>query len=243
MKIKIFPLVINIKIHIKNNIKISKSAVIQKRASNANILFKLNDRLISYIYRDNKLRIIAVDGSQINLPKELHKSGFKLSDNKGYSVGHISGLYNIKKNIPINYNLVTHSNERKALIEQLIHVKKGDILVLDRGYFSTELVDILEKKRINYVFRIKQSLSIVDELESLKKKYIETHISHNKKNINVKLFKYDVKEYDKENKRKINDMYYVMTNIKNIDQCEYIRNIYKDTWLQITKNENKNKKR
>lgn len=36
-------------------------------------------------------------------------------------------------------------------------------------------------------------------------------------------------------------MYYVMTNIKNIDQYEYIRNIYKDTWLQITKNENKNK--
>ena len=57
--------------NIKNNIKISKSAVIQKRASNANILSKLNDRLISYIYRDNKLRIITVDGSQINLPKEL----------------------------------------------------------------------------------------------------------------------------------------------------------------------------
>ena len=36
--------------NIKNNIKISKSAVIQKRASNANILSKLNDRLISYIY-------------------------------------------------------------------------------------------------------------------------------------------------------------------------------------------------
>ena len=41
---------------------------------------------------------------------------------------HISGLYDIEQNIPINYNLVTHKNERKALIEQLVHYK-GDILV------------------------------------------------------------------------------------------------------------------
>lgn len=80
---------------IENYIKISKSAVIQKRTSNSDILTKLNDKLISYIYHDNKPRIIAVDGSQINLPKELHKNGFKLSENKGYSVGHISGLYDI----------------------------------------------------------------------------------------------------------------------------------------------------
>ncbi len=52
--------------------------------------------------------------------------------------------------------------------------------------------------------------------------------------INVKLFKYDVKEYDKEYK-KIDDMYYIMTKI-NIDQYEIIKNIYKDTWMQITIN-------
>ena len=86
--------------------------------------------LLLYIYNDNKPRILAVDGSQINLPKELHKSGFKLSNNKGYSVGHLSGIFDVEKNIPLNYNLVKHSNERIALIEQLKYVKKNDTLVL-----------------------------------------------------------------------------------------------------------------
>ena len=47
-----------------------------------------------------------------------------MSDNKGYSVGYLSGLLDIEKNIPINYNLVKHPNERIALIEQLDYVKK-----------------------------------------------------------------------------------------------------------------------
>jgi len=151
------------------DLKISKTAIIQKRTLNPDILSKLNELLLTYIYNDNKPRIIAVDGSQVNLPKELHNSGFKLSDNKGYSVGYLSGLLDIEKNIPINYNLVKHPNERIALIEQLDYVKKNDILVLDRGYYSAELVNILEEKEINYVFRLKRPMNIIEEIESLKK--------------------------------------------------------------------------
>ena len=62
------------------DLKISKTAIIQKRTLNPDILSKLNELLLTYIYNDNKPRIIAVDGSQVNLPKELHNSGFKLSD-------------------------------------------------------------------------------------------------------------------------------------------------------------------
>ena len=53
--------------------------------------------------------------------------------------------------------------------------------------------------------------------------------------INVKLFKYDVTEYDNKYKKKIDDMYYILTKI-NIDQYEFINKIYKDTWMQITIN-------
>ena len=53
-------------------------------------------------------------------------------------------------------------------------------------------------------------------------------------NDSIKLFKYDVKGYDKEYK-KIDDMYYIMTKL-NIDQYEFIQNIYRDTWMQITIN-------
>ena len=73
----------------------------------------------------------------------------------------MSGLLDIEKNIPINYNLVKHPNERIALIEQLDYVKKNDILVLDRGYYSAELVNILEEKEINYVFRLKRPMNII----------------------------------------------------------------------------------
>lgn len=92
---------------------------------------------------------------------------------------HISGLYDIEQNIPINYNLVTHKNERKALIEQLVHYK-GDILVLDRGYYSSELVNILEEKEINYVFRLSKTIGIVKDLVSQNKNYSETYIIYNK---------------------------------------------------------------
>ena len=38
--------------------------------------------------------------------------------------------------MPINYKLSTHESERDALRKQFQYLKKTDILIMDRGYYS-----------------------------------------------------------------------------------------------------------
>lgn len=67
---------------------VSNQAINQRRKNmNIELLDNLNDNLLSKIYvphKNTKLykgRMIAVDGSDVNLSKDLHKYGFNLSLN------------------------------------------------------------------------------------------------------------------------------------------------------------------
>ncbi len=126
----------NSHLKIKNIINVSKSALVKKRNKIHPIHYELiNTKLINHIYdKYNKSRHIAVDGANIYLEKCLHKDGVKLSKNKQYTKVLISSLYDIDNKIPINYTISKQFNERKLLTSQLKYIKKGDIIVMDRGY-------------------------------------------------------------------------------------------------------------
>ena len=58
-------------------------------------------------------RLFAVDGSKLNLPRPLIKVGYRLpSDNAHYPQGLLSCLYRLRSRVPVDFDLVTHGDEK-----------------------------------------------------------------------------------------------------------------------------------
>jgi len=202
------------------NNTVTKSAFIQKRNDIPNEYFlNINNSFINYIYENiKKPRIIAVDGSFLNLYKSFNKYGYEYaSDNKSYCKAIISCLYDIENKIPINYYLFKKRDERDAFKEQIKYLRKGDTVIFDRGYFSYDIIDILNKKSINYIFRLKYNKK---EVQLMKNNNLNEYIFKNK-NIDSKVVNYRVKDSDED--------YYLFTNLiyKSIDD---LKELYWKRW-------------
>lgn len=111
----------------------------------------------------NGYRVCAIDGSDINLPntKEL----LEIYGSEPYSNGStqvqslVSCLYDVLNHTIIDASMNPYDfNERKAAIE---HINKLDnirtekeLIIMDRGYPSEELLKTLEDKQYKYLFRV-----------------------------------------------------------------------------------------
>lgn len=62
------------------------------------------------------------------------------------------------------YKLCKEIDERKALKSQFTYLNEGDLLVMDRGYYSEALLESLVSKKINVIFRMKLNSLMVQEL-------------------------------------------------------------------------------
>ena len=103
-------------------------------------------------------RIFAVDGSKINLPRELLPCGYKLpSDNSHYPQGLLSCIYQLKAQMPFDFDLVSHANERSCAQEHLQMLEEGDVVVYDRGYFSYAMLYQHLKLKIHAIFRLQEN--------------------------------------------------------------------------------------
>ena|SRR3990167_5406891 len=70
-------------------------------------------------------RIFAVDGSKINLPKQLLNFSYKTpSDNAHYPQGMLSCLYQLRSKIPFDFELSSHLDERKLALGHLEVLQK-----------------------------------------------------------------------------------------------------------------------
>jgi hypothetical protein len=105
-------------------------------------------------------RIFAVDGSRINLPRGLLGCGYKLlSDSSYYPQGLLSCLYQVKSQIPFDFALVSHINERTCAEQHLQLLEKEDIVVYDRGYYSYPMLYRHFERKIHAVFRLQRNSS------------------------------------------------------------------------------------
>lgn len=125
---------------------------------------QINQRIISaYAQQDNTYkwkghRIFAVDGCKINLPLKLKSLGFKVpSKNANYPQGLVSCLYQVKSQIPFDFDLVSHANERLCAQNHLYTLKENDVVVYDRGYFSYALLHQHFNLKIHAVFRLQKT--------------------------------------------------------------------------------------
>ncbi len=113
-------------------------------------------------------RLFAVDGSKINLPRKLLACGYKTpSDNANYPQGLLSCLYQLKSQLPFDFDLVSHANERRCAMGHLEVLEQDDVVVYDRGYFSYPLLHRHCKTGIHAIFRLQEnSCTVIREFFS-----------------------------------------------------------------------------
>lgn len=102
--------------------------------------------------------LFAADGSKLNFPRELRASGHPLlSDTSLYPQGLLSCLCQLKSQMPFDFDLVVHGNERRCAMGRLDSLAKDDIVVYDRSYFSYPLLYCHPQARDHAVFRLRES--------------------------------------------------------------------------------------
>lgn len=123
----------------------------------------MNQELISHWQKNRKLptwndhRIFAVDGSRVNVPRELINDGYKLyAEERGryYPQGLMRCLYNLQEKVVYDFRFVTHMNERLCALEHMKKLTSKDIIVFDRGYFSYLLLYKVLEQGIQGIFRL-----------------------------------------------------------------------------------------
>lgn len=106
--------------------------------------------------RWNGRRVFAVDGCKVNLQRspELDAS-FGRPEGGHVPQATISALVNVMTQVP--FDVVTDrygACEREMLIDHLEVLRRGDVLVLDRGYPSHEMLRILLDSGIDFLVRV-----------------------------------------------------------------------------------------
>ena len=145
---------------------VAASAMTNARAKLDEAIFKtLNTRiLLTYApsvtdARWHGHRVFAVDGTKMNLPRSLRAGGYRPpSDNAHYPQGLVSCLYQLKTNIPFDFDLAAHGDERKMAFSHLSALSAEDVVVYDRGYFSYVLLYEHYQRHLHAVFRLKKKV-------------------------------------------------------------------------------------
>ena len=95
-------------------------------------------------------------------PGSSKKQGYKTpSENAKYPQGLISSLYQLKSQIPNNFDLVSYGNEKTLAINHLKALKQDDVVVYNRGYFSYAMLYHHNESKIHAVFRLQKKSSKV----------------------------------------------------------------------------------
>ena len=103
-------------------------------------------------------RLFAVDGSKLNLPRQLIACGYKTpSDHASYPQGLLSCLYQLKSQLPYDWDLVSHANERLCAEQHLSALQHNDVVVYDRGYFSYVMLHGHCTAGVHAIFRLQES--------------------------------------------------------------------------------------
>ena len=106
--------------------------------------------------RWNRRRVFAVDGCKVNLQRsEELDNRFGRPEGGHVPQATISALVNVISQVPCDIVIDRYgANEREMLLGHLDVVRAGDVLVLDRGYPSHEVLRILLDRGIDFLVRV-----------------------------------------------------------------------------------------
>jgi hypothetical protein len=100
-------------------------------------------------------RVFGVDGSKINVPHELLDEGYKAPNKyQYYPQGLMSTLYHLGSGLIYDGILTPEKSERACLLAHMDQLSEGDILVVDRGYFSYLVLLKAVEKGVHLICRM-----------------------------------------------------------------------------------------
>jgi len=151
--------------------EVTKGAFTQARSKLSHEIFiKLNQSVNDTFYSEapylvwNNMRLLSVDGTRLVLPNHKsvkeefgeHSFGPKADSKRSLAMG--SFLYDPINMLTLDAQIAPYaSSERELLYKHLEKVKKGDLLLLDRGYPSIALIFLLKAKGIQFCMRMKEN--------------------------------------------------------------------------------------
>jgi hypothetical protein len=161
-----------------------------------------------------------VDGSKVNLPRELTRAGYNTPQaNSHYPQGLLSCCYQLKSKIPHDFDLVSHGNERKCALIHLQTLEPDDVCVYDRGYFSYALLSQHIQAGVHPIFRMKKNAG----------KAIDAFIDSDKTDAMITLM--PSKARQREIKKEFPNMAFVPLKIRLIKYVINDKNYYMGTTL------------
>ena len=108
-------------------------------------------------------RILAIDGSKVHVPPSFDRLGFKSRTNDQpvsrpakRIMCMLSSLVDTQSRCCIDFTITKHFNERTAAETLLRSTRKNDIVLFDRGYYSSALVQAMLSKNVDFVIRLKK---------------------------------------------------------------------------------------
>lgn len=115
-------------------------------------------------------RVFAIDGTKINLQRDpdLHRA-FGTPHEAHCPQLLLSVLLDVCAKHPVDFEIApTASDEREHLLAMLPSLAEGDLLILDRGYPSHEILQALAQAKIDFLIRVPASHTflVVDELRA-----------------------------------------------------------------------------
>jgi len=115
-------------------------------------------------------RVFAIDGSKFNLGRsdELD-SHFGRPKNAYCPQATVSALVNVSSGLPCDVRIAAYAaSERALLLEHLEVIREGDVVVLDRGYPSHEIMQTLIARGIDFLIRVPESYAAVGWIRETK---------------------------------------------------------------------------
>jgi len=143
---------------------IAPSALSQARQKLDENIFKIINRKLIDVYEQENHdfswlghHLFAVDGTKVNLPRALTKTGYVVPTSGHYPQGLVSALYQLKSRLPYDFILTKHGNERRSATLHLSRLRAGDAVVYDRGYFSYSMLYRHLQSGIHAIFRLQKT--------------------------------------------------------------------------------------
>lgn len=144
---------------------ISSSAICQsKQKISFSAFMEICEKVSKFFYEHNEIekweefRLVAVDGSQINLPEndETEKLFGKIKNSTGETLrARASVLYDVMNEIVISGQMMPFAaDEISMLMTMTDSLKAGDLLLADRFYPSFYVFKYLLKNGVDFCFRI-----------------------------------------------------------------------------------------
>lgn len=170
--------------------EVTKGALTQARAKlNEWAFIRLNEVAVNTFYEEAEyyvwhgMRTLAVDGTRLLLPnhpsviEEFGQHNFGPKADSPRSMALASMLYDVLNQITIDAQIAPYSeSEGDLLSKHLDKIKKGDLLLLDRGYPCFWLLFMLKARGIEFCVRMKDNwwLKVKEFIESGEKERIVT---------------------------------------------------------------------